>query len=195
LKLIIAGGREVDDYEVVRQAVIESGYWKQYKRDLEIVCGMALYWLWDEDPVAGGVDRWGYEFAKRNNLTVHKFCPDWKKHGKAAGHIRNAEMGKFALEHEGALLAVWNGKSTGTKGMIDWAREHGLEGFIYRTDKPARYVPVGTEVTTTYSGKTTKHLITEKIKSKGSQSGVLFNVSPMVPKSYGPLDADWFSLV
>lgn len=132
MKIIIAGGREVSDYEIVRQAVIRSGYWSQYKRTIEVVCGMALSWKWDDDPTAGGVDRWGYEFAKRNGLIVHEFHADWKKHGKAAGYIRNAAMGRFAKAHEGRLLAVWDGTSPGTKDMIGWADENGLEKFVYK---------------------------------------------------------------
>jgi hypothetical protein len=127
MKLIIAGGRDIDDYAIVRQAVIDSGYWKQYGRDLEVVCGMALSWLWDKDPKAGGVDRWGYEFAMRNNLKVHDFHADWKKHHKAAGYIRNCQMGDFA----DALLAVWDGKSTGTRQMIGYATSKGLEIVTY----------------------------------------------------------------
>lgn len=131
MKIIIAGGREVTDYEIVRRAVIESGYWKQWKREIEVISGMAVFWKWDEDPIAGGVDRWGYEFAKRNGLKCWEFPADWKKHGKIAGFLRNAEMGRFAKAHEGRLLAVWDGKSTGTKDMIGWAKDNGLEHFVY----------------------------------------------------------------
>lgn len=138
MKIIVAGGREVTDYNIVRQAVIDSGYWKLYRKSIEVVCGMALSWKWDEDPVIGGVDRWGYEFAKRNGLTVHEFHPDWKGLGKAAGHIRNADMGKFAKAHGGRLLAVWDGRSTGTGGMVAWARSNALEGFVCRYDAPEK---------------------------------------------------------
>lgn len=40
-------------------------------------------------------------------------------------------MGRFAKAHEGRLLAVWDGKSTGTKDMIGWAKDNGLEHFVY----------------------------------------------------------------
>lgn len=123
MKIIVAGGRDVADYNIVRQAVIDSGYWKLYGKSIEVVCGMAR-----------GVDLLGYEFAKRNGLKVHEFRPDWDGLGKAAGHIRNAEMGAFAKAHEGRLLAVWDGSSKGTAGMVAWARKNSLQGFIYRTD-------------------------------------------------------------
>lgn len=135
MKIIIAGGREVSDYEIVRQAVIRSGYWKEYGKRIEVVCGMALSWKWASDPIAGGADRWGFDFAMRNDLTVHEFHADWKQWGKRAGFARNVDMGNFAKAHGGRLLAVWDGKSTGTRGMVEYARKIGLEGCIYRYDK------------------------------------------------------------
>ena len=132
MKIIIAGSRDISDYEIVRQAVITSGYWKQFGRKIEVVCGMALHWKWDEDPTAGGVDRWGYEFAKRNGLAVHEFPADWKQYGGRAGMIRNIEMGDFAKAHEGRLLAVWDGESIGTKGMVAYAKKIGLEHVLFQ---------------------------------------------------------------
>lgn len=121
MKVIIAGGREVSDYEVVRQAVIQSGYWKEFGRNIEVVCGMAR-----------GADLLGYEFAKRNGLVIHEFPADWEAHGKAAGHIRNAVMGSFARDHDGRLLAVWDGVSKGTLGMIAWAYKNKLPHYVHK---------------------------------------------------------------
>jgi hypothetical protein len=187
LKLIIAGSRHIKDYGVVRQAVIVSGFWKKYKHELEIVCGMAP-----------GIDLLGKEFAEKNGLKVHEFPADWNGLGKKAGHVRNAQMGKFALEAEdgGALLAVWDGVSPGTKNMITWADAKGLEWFVYRPDKPSRYLKIGASIRTDFSGKWTAHTIAD-IENKGnlghSQSGIMFLVDPPVPKSGGGwVDADWF---
>jgi hypothetical protein len=127
MKLIIAGSRDITDYEVVREAIIESGFWRTYKRDIEVVCGMALSWKWHEDPLIGGVDRLGYRFAENNGLTIHEFPANWKKYGKKAGMMRNIEMGEFS----DGLLAVWDGQSTGTKQMIDWASDNGLEYYVF----------------------------------------------------------------
>lgn len=116
MKLIIAGSRTITDYNKVREAVIESGYWKQYGKSIEVVCGMAK-----------GVDLLGLEFATRNNLIVHEFPADWNKYGKRAGMIRNKQMGDFA----DALLAVYDGESRGTKQMIEYAQEIGIPVFVY----------------------------------------------------------------
>lgn len=124
MKIIIAGSRDVTDYEVVRRAVIESGYWKEFGKAIEVVSGTAR-----------GVDRLGEEFAKRNGLTCHRFPADWDTHGKAGGIIRNKYMGDFAKETDGRLLACWDGTSRGTKQMIDYAHQIGLKTYVYRTDK------------------------------------------------------------
>jgi hypothetical protein len=95
VKIIIAGSRSISDYEVVRQAVIASGYWKEFGRRIEVVCGMAVHWKWDTDPAAGGVDRHGYDFAMRNDLGVHEFPADWKQYGK--GRRVDSEQGDGRL--------------------------------------------------------------------------------------------------
>lgn len=123
MKIIIAGGRDVTDYHIMLDAIVKSGYWKRYKNNIEVISGMAR-----------GADALGVEFAKRNGLIVHEMPADWDGKGKAAGHIRNADMGKFAKEHDGALLALWDGVSPGTRGMIAWAKKNGLQYYVYRTD-------------------------------------------------------------
>lgn len=142
MKLIIAGSRSITDYEIVKQAVIASGYWKQYKHSLEIVCGMALHWKWKENPDSGGVDRLGYEFAKRNNLVLHEFPADWHRYGKRAGFMRNEAMGDFAKAQEGRLLAIWDGESKGTVGMVAYAKKIGLKHVLFQrvTDELYRKV-------------------------------------------------------
>lgn len=116
MKLIIAGSRDIDDYKIVRQAVIDSGLWKKYGKSIEVVCGMAK-----------GVDLQGFKFAAKNHLTIHRFPADWDTHGKSAGHIRNREMGDFADE----LLALWDGKSRGTKGMIEYMKSLGKPTYVF----------------------------------------------------------------
>lgn len=188
MKIIVAGSRDVTEYDTVRQAFIHSGYWKEFGMRIEVVSGTAR-----------GVDRLGEMFAVNNGLKCHKFPADWDTHGKAGGHIRNRYMGNFAREHGGRLLAIWDGKSRGTKGMIEYAQGIGLETFVYRTDKIIRYIPdwLGKVVTTEFSGKITKHTITDRSTLHRSQSGVTFQVTPPVPKSggqYAWIDADWFEI-
>ena len=113
-KLIIAGSRSIKSYDDVRQAVIESGWWKEYKHDIEVVSGTAT-----------GVDKLGEMFAERNGLLCTRFPADWDTHGKKAGHLRNCEMGRYA----DGLVAVWDGRSRGTDHMIRYMRS--LQKDVY----------------------------------------------------------------
>jgi hypothetical protein len=102
MKLIIAGGRDFDNYEQLKLVMKKL---KLKKHDnLEIVSGLAR-----------GADTLG-------NKPIAKFPAAWNKHGRAAGYIRNGEMAEYATH----LLAFWDGKSRGTKHMIDLARKSGL---------------------------------------------------------------------
>lgn len=81
---------------------------------------------------ARGADRAGEEYAKIVGYEVKRFPADWDNLGKRAGYVRNAEMAKYAAEdgHVGMLAAFWDGKSKGTKHMIDLAKRYGLEVYI-----------------------------------------------------------------
>ena len=52
----------------------------------------------------------------------------WDKFGHQAGPIRNAEMAEMA----NALVAVWDGYSSGTRNMISVAKKRGLKVYVYR---------------------------------------------------------------
>lgn len=75
-----------------------------------------------------GVDLMGEAYAKAKGYTVEVHPADWQQYGLAAGPKRNKEMA--AAAH--ALIAIWDGKSRGTKNMIDEARAAGLPVRVYR---------------------------------------------------------------
>jgi len=116
MRVIIAGSRDITDIAHVVQAIDESG-WAD-----EITCVIS--------GTARGVDRLGEQWAECCDIAIERFPADWARLGKAAGHLRNAEM----AEHADALIALWDGKSPGTKGMIQIATRKGLKVFVYRTD-------------------------------------------------------------
>ncbi len=111
MKTIIAGGRDFNDYKLLCEYMEELG-----AGVTEIVCGMAR-----------GADLLGKRWADENNIPVKEFPADWKTHGKAAGHIRNKEMAKYA----DTLVAFWDGESRGTKNMIERARGCLLDVYIF----------------------------------------------------------------
>lgn len=116
MKIIVAGSRGITDYEIVASAIRESGW---LDKSTEIISGMAR-----------GVDSLAVNFAAVNHFVLHQFPADWNKYGRSAGVVRNKEMAEFA----DALVAIWDGKSKGTKHMIDAARDKGLKVFVKRTD-------------------------------------------------------------
>jgi len=71
---------------------------------------------------AKGVDRIGEEWARKEGIPIKQFIPDWSGLGKSAGYRRNVEMAEYA----DCLVAFWDGKSRGTKHMIDIAEKQGL---------------------------------------------------------------------
>ena len=112
MRVIIAGSRGITDYELVLDAVEKAGF------DItEVVSGTAR-----------GVDRLGERFAEDTGVALARFPADWNgPHKKAAGHIRNRKMAEYA----DALIAIWDGKSSGTSNMINEARKLGLQVYVH----------------------------------------------------------------
>ena len=117
MKVIIAGGREFSDYSLL-SSVCDHMLQNYAPRDIEIVSG-----------TANGADKLGERYAKENNCKIKQFPADWSL-GKQAGYIRNKQMAEYA----DCLIAFWDGKSKGTKHMIDLAEKQGLKVKIVRYD-------------------------------------------------------------
>lgn len=102
MKVIIAGSRTIYDYDMVKRHVINSRF-----HITEVVNG-----------TASGVDYCGCLYAAEFNIPITNFEPDWKKHGKGAGIIRNGQMAEYA---DAAVIIVGmnNGEySPGSMNML-----------------------------------------------------------------------------
>jgi len=117
-RVIIAGGRDFSDYALLKSTM--DTLLSNIKKDVTVVCGKAR-----------GADTLGEQYAKERGYAVAYFPADWDKYGKAAGFIRNRQMAQNA----DALVAFWNGKSRGTKNMIELAKQYGLKLRIKRYSK------------------------------------------------------------
>jgi len=129
-KLIVAGTRTFTNYQLLSDTI--NNIIKVINRDTAIVSGMAP-----------GADKLGYRYGLLNNIKVYEFPANWTGLGKKAGYIRNTEMGKFA----DALLVFWDGKSNGTKHMMDYMKQ---------LNKPVYLIKYGiknTNPTVTYQRK------------------------------------------
>ena len=109
-KLIIAGGREFSDYPLLQKKVDMMLSNKRFSHQIEIVSGKAK-----------GADTLGEQYAKANGFAIREFPADWNK-GKSAGYERNKEMAAYA----DACICFWDGRSKGTKHMIDLANLQGI---------------------------------------------------------------------
>jgi len=109
MKTIIAGSRSIArisprrwDYDqlaaILEAAVLDSGF-----KITEVISGGA-----------GGPDRAGEQWAARNAVQATVIKPNWKL-GRGAGLIANRQL----AEAGEALIALYDGESTGTQDMID----------------------------------------------------------------------------
>jgi hypothetical protein len=71
---------------------------------------------------ARGADYLANSWAEFHKLKIKKFPANWKKFGKAAGHIRNAQM----LEEGSPDLVVAFPGGRGTENMIQQAKKYGV---------------------------------------------------------------------
>jgi len=78
---------------------------------------------------AAGVDKGGELYAEQHDITITRMPADWDHHGRSAGYIRNKEM----ANHADALIALWDGKSSGTRHMIEIASKKGMKTVTINT--------------------------------------------------------------
>lgn len=120
-RIIIAGGRDFNNYEILEEEVCDYllGYHVFFDGNdnhIEFVLGGAK-----------GADSLGAKFATDYGFKKKMFIPDWKI-GKHAGIIRNHQMGDYANH----LIAFWDGTSRGTQDMITYAINKGLSVKIVK---------------------------------------------------------------
>lgn len=120
LRIIIAGSRNFNDYNKLYKSIQDLLRDTEYF-NVSIISGTAR-----------GADQLGERFAKEVGFRVYRFPADWEKLGRRAGYVRNSEMAKFAVaeNNKSVLIAFWDGKSKGTKHMIDLAIKNNLEVHI-----------------------------------------------------------------
>lgn len=68
---------------------------------------------------AKGIDTCAKEYALSHGLKLTEFLPDYRRYGRAAPLVRNREIVAYADQ----VLAFWDGKSPGTKYVIDQCKK------------------------------------------------------------------------
>lgn len=107
MKTAIIGSRKIDNVNLENYVPEETD---------EIISGGAV-----------GVDTLAREYAKRHGLRLTEFLPEYERYGRAAPLVRNGEIIKAA----DIVLAFWDGKSAGTKHVIEECRKLGVKVKIF----------------------------------------------------------------
>jgi len=112
IRIGIVGSRDFPSQYLVERVVYEL------PKDAVIVSGGAR-----------GVDSWAAATALHHGreTVVHK--PDWGKHGKVAGFIRNNEI----VRDCDLVVAFYDGKSRGTKHTISLCSYLGVPCVVVKT--------------------------------------------------------------
>lgn len=115
-RVIVCGGRDFVNKELLTESL--DKILTEYE-DVEIVSGKAA-----------GADTLGEIYATEHGVRCVKFPAEWDKFGKHAGFIRNSQMLQYAQKKTPVVVAFWDGKSHGTKHMINIATDGGAKVHI-----------------------------------------------------------------
>ena len=115
MRLIIAGGRDFTDLPLMTEKL--DHLIKQTDEPIVVISGTAR-----------GADQTGEAYAKSKGFRVERYPAQWDKYGMSAGYRRNEQMADQATH----CVVFWDGKSRGSKHMIDIAERKGLELRVVR---------------------------------------------------------------
>ena len=107
-RVVIAGCRDYNNYDEAKSYIDFCLSNIRKENNIVIVSGCA-----------SGADALGERYAKENGFKVEKYPADWKTYGKSAGPMRNKQMAEVC----DCVICFWDGKSRGTKSMIEYAKE------------------------------------------------------------------------
>lgn len=131
-KVIVAGSRQFSDYKYLKTQLNTL-----FNEPVIIVSGRA-----------NGADKLGEQFAAEKGFAVELHPANWedfsepcekkinrygKEYNVLAGYKRNEDMLQSVLSNPdgGMLVAFWDGKSKGTKQMIDIANKADIPVVIF----------------------------------------------------------------
>lgn len=110
-RVAVVGSRSITRYETVKN-IIEAS---PFKIDVLVTGG------------ADGVDTCAEEWAERNlDREPDIIEPNYRKYGPKAPLVRNTTI----VESSDAVIAVWDGESTGTRDTIDKALHRGTALYV-----------------------------------------------------------------
>lgn len=119
LKIIIAGSRTINDYSILSQALkcaIQNNI-ITYAESFEIVSGGAK-----------GVDTLARKYARESGYKLTEIKPNYRTNNDRGAPIRrNEDIARYG----DVLLAIWDGKSLGTKHIISYTQKLNKPVYIH----------------------------------------------------------------
>ena len=106
IKIVIAGCRHYDNYEEAKKYIDFCISRIRCDNQLIFISGGCR-----------GADALGERYAEENGFKIQLFPAEWGKYGKSAGPRRNRQM----VEACDYVICFWDGKSRGTRTLIDVA--------------------------------------------------------------------------
>lgn len=107
-RVVIAGCRDYSNYDETKTYIEHCLCDIIKENEIVIVSGGA-----------SGADALGERYAKEKGFLVERYPANWSVYGKSAGPRRNEKMAKVA----DYVICFWDGKSRGTKSIIDYAKK------------------------------------------------------------------------
>ena len=107
-RVVVAGCRDYNNYDEAKIYIDFCLSNIRQENEIIIVSGCA-----------SGADAIGERYARENGFKVEKYPANWGKYGKGAGPMRNRQMAEVC----DYVICFWDGKSRGTKSMIEFAKD------------------------------------------------------------------------
>ena len=105
--LVVAGSRDFMHYNLLEET-LDTLLVRRVDEGINIISGTAR-----------GADELGQVYADKKGYGVILKPAKWNLYGNSAGYKRNAEMAEIA----DAVVCFWDGRSRGTKHMIEIAKK------------------------------------------------------------------------
>lgn len=77
---------------------------------------------------AAGIDALARAYSGEHGIRLTEFLPDYPRYGKSAPLKRNLQI----IEYSDLVIAVWDGKSKGTRFVIENCRKRHKEIRVYQ---------------------------------------------------------------
>ena len=109
---IIAGSRTFNNYRLLETTLAKCPW-----QVTQVISGGAR-----------GAETLGEKWARQHNIPLNIIRANWKADGASSGYIRNTRMADKAQ----AVILFWDGKSRGTRHMLDIAQYSEMRTVLIR---------------------------------------------------------------